>query len=82
MAAYVVIARIDRVNPHLAGWATAGPAAATGVDWALAEPPPEPPEAVELTGRPLAPRLAECWTDLREAWTQTTFYLFDPEGWR
>ena len=39
-------------------------------------------ERVELAGRPLGRRLADRWEDLRDAWSQTTFYLFDPESWR
>ena len=39
-------------------------------------------ERLEIVGRPLGRRLAERWADLREAWSQTTFYLFDPESWR
>ena len=35
-----------------------------------------------LVGRPFAPLLTERWTRLREAWAQTTFYLFHAEGWR
>jgi hypothetical protein len=76
MAAYAVIARIDRAEPHLAGRTPAAPSA-----WPVAEPL-EPPEAVELVGRPFAPLLTERWTRLREAWAQTTFYLFHAEGWR
>ena len=37
---------------------------------------------VELIGRPLGERLAERWDELRETWSQTTFFLFDPESWR
>ena len=39
-------------------------------------------EWVELVGRPLDERLAAWWTNLREAWSQTTFFLFDPDSWR
>lgn len=78
MATYAVIARIDRVDPHLAGWARV-PAPAG--DWSVAEPM-EPPEAVDLVGRPAAPTLAEHWERIRETWAQTTFFLFDPESWR
>ena len=76
MAAYAVIARIDRVQPHLAGHEP-GPMNA----W----PVPEPlgaSEAVDLVGRPQAPLLSERWAGIREAWSQTTFYLFDAESWR
>jgi hypothetical protein len=77
MAAYAVIARIDRVDPHLAGQAQPRTAP---VDWPAAEPLET--EAVDLVARPIAPMLAERWTALREAWSQTTFYLFHVEGWR
>jgi hypothetical protein len=39
-------------------------------------------QPVELLGRPLGQRLAERWDDLRETWSQTTFFLFNPESWR
>jgi hypothetical protein len=39
-------------------------------------------ELVGPPGRPLGERLAERLDDLRETWSQTTFYLFDPESWR
>jgi hypothetical protein len=76
MAAYAVLARIDRVDPHLAGHAPVDAPA-----WPVTEPP-EPPEAIELVADPLVPILAERWTGLREAWAQTTFYLFHAEGGR
>lgn len=75
MPAYAATARIDRVQPHLAGWADRGPDR-PAVD-ALAET-----EAIDLVGRPLATIAAERWLRIREAWTQTTFFLFDPNSWR
>ncbi|MGZ8514991.1 MAG: hypothetical protein ACXW4H_06475 [Candidatus Limnocylindrales bacterium] len=39
-------------------------------------------ERVELAGRPVGERLAARWDDLRETWSQTTFFLFDAESWR
>ena len=38
--------------------------------------------AEDLVGRPLDVVLEERWASIRETWSQTTFYLFDPEGWR
>ena len=76
MAAYATIARIDRVKPHLVGHAPAGETeapVAESLDTA---------EAIDLVGRPLLPLVAERWAGLREAWAQTTFYLFHAEGWR
>ena len=49
---------------------------------ALAEPASTCAAWIELVGRPFGERLAACWDDLCEAWSQTTFYLFDPESWR
>lgn len=48
---------------------------------------PTPPawldrEPIELLGRPFGARLAERWDDLRETWSQMTFFLFDPDSWR
>ena len=37
---------------------------------------------IELVGRPLGQRVAARWDSIRETWSQTTFYLFDPESWR
>lgn len=76
MAAYAVIARIDRVKPHLAGHVSA-----IGNEWPVAELL-DPPEAIDLVGRPLATLVAERWAGIHEAWSQTTFYLFHAEGWR
>lgn len=76
MAAYAVVARIDRVKPHLAGHTSPAGAARPAAE------PVDPPEAIDLVGRPLLPRFAERWTGFREAWSQTTFYLFDAESWR
>ena len=76
MAAYAVVARIDRVKPHLARH---GPQSAPA--WTAPEPA-DPPEAIDLVGRPLIAPVAERWAALREAWSQTTFYLFHAEGWR
>ena len=39
-------------------------------------------EPVELVGRPFGERLAARLDDLLETWSQTTFFLFDPESWR
>jgi len=76
MAAYAVTARVDRVQPRLARWA-----GATQSDGVTADPTPEP-ESIDLVGRPVAAIVAERWARIREAWAQTTFFLFDPESWR
>jgi hypothetical protein len=76
MAAYAVIARIDQVKPHLAGRAAASRDA-----WPMVECA-DPPEAVDLVNDGSDLRLAERWMSLRETWSQTTFYLFNADGWR
>jgi hypothetical protein len=76
MTAYAVIARIERVDPHLAGRARERDG-----DWPISEPS-EGGQAIDLAGQPVAPRLIERWTAIREAWAQTTVYLFDADGWR
>jgi hypothetical protein len=76
MAAYATMVRIDRVKPHLAGHGRASPA-----EWTASEPLVGP-ESIDLVGRPLLPHVAERWMSLREVWAQTTFYLFNAEGWR
>jgi hypothetical protein len=37
---------------------------------------------IDLPGPPVGARIAAHLDDLREAWAQTTFYLFSPESWR
>jgi len=76
MAAYAVVARIDRVAPQLAGRPPATPA-----NWTVVEAP-ESAQAVDLVGRPLEAIVAERWAHVREIWAQTTFYLFDADSWR
>jgi hypothetical protein len=76
MAAYAVTARIERVRPRVARWT-----GASELDRAAVDPILEP-EAVDLVGRPLAAIIAERWARFREAWGQTTFFLFDPDSWR
>jgi len=75
MAAYAVLARIDRVDPHLAGraWtAPPDPFVAETLDLA---------QAVDLVGRPLS-TIAQRFEHIRELWAQTTFFLFDANSWR
>jgi hypothetical protein len=76
MAAYAVLARIDRVDPHLAGRAWADPPDRTVTETL------ELAQAVDLVGRPLSTIVAERLDRIREVWAQTTFYLFDANSWR
>jgi len=76
MAAYAVIARIDRVEPHLAGRPPV-----TAADRSAAELL-ELAQAIDLVGRPESTTVAERLAHVRESWHQTTVFLFDVNSWR
>lgn len=44
----------------------------------------EPPVAdqIELVGRPIGEAICDWLASIGESWSQTTFYLFDPDSWR
>lgn len=80
MAGYAIQARIEGVRPRLTAFASTG-----------ADRDPAWPAFVIDDGfqDPFAglrhdpqPTLAERWERGREAWAQTTFFLFDPNSWR
>jgi hypothetical protein len=71
-----VLARIERVDPHLA----LRDASWEPVDVAGDEA--DGSSSVELFDRRRVDPLAERWDRLCEAWRQTTFFLFDPDSWR
>jgi len=81
MAGYAIQARIDGVRPRLTARgapASDGPTAAwpayladDGFDDPFAGLSDDPP-----------PTLAEHWERGGELWSQTTFFLFDPNSWR
>lgn len=79
MAAYAVIARIGRVEPHLT---------LRDLDFGEDEADlgdrmsDDTTVTVADVGAPDAGRFTERLIRLRELWAQTTFYLSDPEGWR
>jgi hypothetical protein len=83
MAAYAVMARIGRVDPHLALHDVKRDA---GRD----EPPAglstsdanDDAAAIEIDRASEPGPLAERLTRLHELWRQTTFYLFDADSWR
>jgi hypothetical protein len=79
MAAYAVIARIGRVDPHLTVRdlehdldAGDGPGGLTTED----------DVAIEVIRASEPGPIAERLLRMRELWTQTTFYLFDADSWR
>jgi hypothetical protein len=75
VAGYAATARIRDGHPRLAG------AKRTADPW---DDPPARAEVeqVELSGRSFDGRLATWWAGIRETWAETTFYLFDANGWR
>ena len=80
MAAYAVMARIGRVDPHLTLHDVVddddGPP--PGVRAAAVEDTPTVESDRASDPGPLAERFAR----MHELWRQTTFYLFDAESWR
>jgi hypothetical protein len=79
MAAYAVIARIGRADPHLTvrdldlDLDDDGPGRGSPADDAI----------VSVDIRAAGPgALAERVMRWRELWTQTTFFLFDSDSWR
>ena len=82
MAAYAVIARIGRADPHLT---------VRDLDADLDRDPPsddrgvraDAPSIVEAPREPtIADTLVEQLYWARVSFRQMTFYLFDPESWR
>ena len=82
MAAYAVIARIGRVDPHLTVHDIAlGPDLDDdGPDGGL--PTNGPAVTVDVVRGPEPGRVTEWVRRARELWAQTTFYVFDANSWR
>jgi hypothetical protein len=81
MAAYAVMARIGRADPHLTLLDVVdddGPRPPAGLRTAAAEDLPTVESDRVSDPGPLAERLGR----MHELWRQTTFYLFDAESWR
>ena len=81
MAAYAVIARIGRVDPHLTLHDL--DRIVDGDEEDDGGLPMDPRRlAVEVVTIDEHDRLAEWWSRAREIWKQTTFYVFDADSWR
>ena len=85
MAGYAASGRLHGVVPRFAGAgpglllaAPAQPLGPTVVDAADAATVVQ----VELVGRPLDETIRDWLAAIGESWSQTTFFLFDPESWR
>jgi len=76
MAGYEVVATVRGVTPHWARHLADKGASSLIPAEAVSERP------VDLVGRPWLADLADWWLGVREAWSQTIFFLFDPNSWR
>jgi len=81
VAGYAASVRLQGANPRFTG----GGARLTA--WSASEPHSttesrSDPDRIELVGRPLDERIADRLESVGESWSQLTFYLFDPQGWR
>ena len=85
MAGYAANARLDGSVPRFAS-VSARPRGPAPVADTLTDGSPREPAVgadwVELVGRPFDARLADRFASIGEAWSQLTFFLFDPESWR
>jgi hypothetical protein len=81
MAAYAVIARIGRVDPHLT-LHDLDEILDTDEGDGSGLPADTPTLALEVVTVDESDRLAEWWSRAREVWKQTTFYVFDADSWR
>jgi hypothetical protein len=79
MASYAVQVRIDGVRPKRPG-SPARRVHATGGH--VPDPLERDRVPVDLVGRPLGEIVGERWMRIREACSQMTFFLFDPDSWR
>lgn len=80
MAAYAVVARIGRVEPHLTVRDLERDLEDVTSDRGLHADASI--VAVDIMGAPETGRIVEWIRRFRELWTQTTFYVFDSESWR
>jgi hypothetical protein len=76
MAMYVVHAQVGRAKPHRSG------RVGSSADIARCELESVAIERVELAGRSLGDRIDERLGRIGDAWSQSIFFIFDPDSWR
>lgn len=81
MVSYVARARLRGHVPRFAGGGS-GAALIAGIDPESIDPWVAEADEVELVGRPIDEMIGEWLASIGEAWSQLTFFLFDPESWR
>ena len=77
---YAATRRIERVQPRFTAWH-----ARPTVDDGGGSVPVERDDATgtaELDGEPFGDWIGDRLAGLRDAWSQTTFFLTDPNSWR
>jgi hypothetical protein len=82
MAAYAVMARIGRVDPHLTVYDVERDVDRDGDRTGLPADVVDDVAAVESDVASDPGPIAERVIRARELWRQTTFYLFDANSWR
>ena len=82
MAAYAVMARIGRVDPHLTVLDTARDDRDDDAGRAILSTASEDVPALESEDASEPGTIVERLIRARELWRQTTFYLFDADSWR
>ena len=80
MASYATSARLQGAAPHFAG--TSERPGERARNDAIAAEPPSAADRIELAGRPLDAAIGDWLASIGEAWSQMTFFLFDPDSWR
>lgn len=86
MAGYAVTARIERVEPRLVAPSRAALASTPAPDDGGGPPGSartDPDDDVlDLVGQGFDRTLADWIAGIRESWSQTVFFLLDPDSWR
>lgn len=82
VAGYVTCARLEGAVPRFAGANPRRSMMRPAIERDFSGELPADVDQFELVGRPIDERIAERLASAGEAWSQLTFFLFDPESWR
>jgi hypothetical protein len=81
MAGYAVSARLRGAEPQVVAWTMPKPLDPRATLRAATEMNDEV-TPIDLVGEPFGSRVAEWLAGIGDAWSQTVFFLFDPDSWR